>query len=156
MWPELHSGAHFYTLAIFAKIGPKTPKNNQDSSPTGLKMASQALSWAILAPSCRQVRPSCCHFGLPAPVQNRPKSAKTASWTFFFQRSPPRPPRPPPGLDFPGFGVDFSTFLARFFLGFCFPFLAFSMDFLRRLTEEAQLERKGPAVLAAGFFDVSK
>ena len=28
------------------------------------------------------------------------------------------------------------------------------MDFLRRLTEEAQLERKGPAVLAAGVFDI--
>ena len=27
------------------------------------------------------------------------------------------------------------------------------MDFLRGLTEEAQLERKGPAVLAAGVFD---
>ena len=111
---------------------------------------------AILPPSCRQVRPTCCHFGLPAPVQNRPKSAKTASWTFFFQRSPPRPPRPPPGLDFPGFGVDFSTFLARFFLGFCFQFLAFCMDFLRGLTEEAQLERKGPAVLAAGVFDIRR
>ena len=28
------------------------------------------------------------------------------------------------------------------------------MDFLRGLTEEAQLERKGPAVLAAGVFDI--
>ena len=28
------------------------------------------------------------------------------------------------------------------------------MGFLRGLTEEAQLERKGPAVLAAGVFDI--
>ena len=30
------------------------------------------------------------------------------------------------------------------------------MDFLRGLTEEAQLERKGPAVLAAGVFDIRR
>ena len=38
-------------------------------------------------------------------------------------------------------------------MDFCFQFLAFSMDFLRGLTEEAQLERKGPAVLVVGVFD---
>ena len=97
----------------------------------------------ILAPSWRQVRPSCRHFGHPAPVQNRPKSAKTASWPFFFPRSPPRAPRPPPGIDFLAFRIDFSSFLSRFSLDFRFQIRPFSMDF----------QRKGPAVLAAGVFD---
>ena len=51
MWPELHSGAHFYTSTISAKIGPKTPQNAQDHRPIGLKMARRAPSWAILASS---------------------------------------------------------------------------------------------------------
>ena len=108
---------------------------------------------AILAPSWRQVRPSCRHFGHPAPVQNRPKSAKTASWTFSFPRSPPRAPRPPPGIDFLAFGIDFSRFLGRFVGDFRFQVRPFSMDFKRPLTETGKLERKGPAVLAAGVFN---
>ena len=111
---------------------------------------------AILAPSWRQVRPSCRHFGHPAPVQNRPKSAKTASWTFSFPRSPPRAPRPPPGIDFLAFGIDFSRFLGRFVGDFRFQVRPFSMDFERRLTETGKLERKGPAVLAAGVFNIRR
>ena len=136
--PKRHSGAHFYTSAIFAKIGPKTPKNTQDSSQNGLKMASQALSWAILAPSCPHLA---AKFAQLAAILGSPRLSKIDQnlprqppGHFSSQWSPPRPPRPPPGLDFPGFGVDFSTFLARFFLGFCFQFLAFSVDFLRGLT----------------------
>ena len=72
MWRERHSDAHFYMSAIFAKIGPKTFQNRQDGSPSCLKMAIWSPS-ATLAPSWRQVRPSCRHFGHPAPVQNRPR-----------------------------------------------------------------------------------
>ena len=64
---------------------------------------------AILAPSWRQVRPSCRHFGHPAPVQNWQKSAKTAAKTMFMPRSLPRPPRPPPDLDFYRFWTHFRT-----------------------------------------------
>ena len=128
------------------KMPPNRPQDGQIIPILGHLGANLAASW-------RQVRSSCCHFGPPAPVQNQPKSAKTASWPFFFPRSPPKPPKPPPSLDVLGFGVDFSSFLGRFFLDFRFQFRPFSMDFQRGLTENANLERKGPAVLAAGVFD---
>ena len=56
----------------------------------------------------------------------------------------------------------FFSFQGRFFnlsgQIFCwdvrFQLRPFSMDFLRELTEEAKQERKGPAVLAAGVFDI--
>ena len=66
---------------------------------------------AILAPSWRQV---CHHFWHPAPVPNRPKSAKTISWRFFFPRLPPRPPRPLPDLDFHVFWDHFWTCVCQF------------------------------------------
>ena len=128
------------------KMPPNRPQDGQIIPILGHLGANLAASW-------RQVRPSCCHFGPPAPVQNQPKSAKTASWPFFFPRSPPRAPRHPPGIDFLAFRVDFSNFLGRFSLDFRFHFQPFSMDFQRELTAKAKLERKGPAVLAAGVFD---
>ena len=101
-------------------------------------MASQALSWAILAPSWPHLAAKFAHL---AAILGSPRLSKIGQ----------NLPRQPPGHF--SSGVDFSTCLGRFFLDFCFQFLAFSMDFLRGLTEEAQLERKGPAVLAAGVFD---
>ena len=77
---------------------------------------------ALLAPSWPQVRPSCHHFGHPAPVQNRPKSAKTASCTFFSPRSPPRAPRPSPSIGFSAFRVNFQAFSIDFFRIFAFRF----------------------------------
>ena len=55
---------------------------------------------AILAPTWRHLAPFGRDFGRSEPVQNLPKSAKTASWPFFFPRSPPGAPRHPPGIDF--------------------------------------------------------
>ena len=111
---------------------------------------------SILGPSWRHLAPFGRDFGRSEPVQNRPKSAKTASWPFFFPRSPPRAPRHPPGIDFLAFRVDFSGFLDRFSLDFRFQFRPFSMDFQMEAIEKAKLERKGPPVLAAGVFEIRR
>ena len=122
-------------------------------------MASQTLSWAILAPSWPHLAAKFAHF---AAILGSPRLSKIGQ---NLPRQPPGHfsskgrlqdlPDPLQASIFQVSGSIFATFLARFFLGFCFQFLPFSMDFLRRLTEEAQLERKGPAVLAAGVFDKS-
>ena len=121
------------------KMPPNRLQDGQISPILGHLGANLAASW-------RQVQSSCCHFGSPAPVQNRPKSAKTASWPFFFPRSPPQSSQTPSK-------PRCFRFQDRFFMDFRFQFRPFSMDFPRELTEKAKLERKGPAVLAAGVFD---
>ena len=70
----------FYTSAIFLKIAPKTNKNDQKSSPNGLKMAILAPTWKLLAPSWLQLGAILPHLGEilvdPSPAkidQNQPR-----------------------------------------------------------------------------------
>ena len=80
MWPKRYSVVRFYTSAIFLKIAPKTTKNDQNSSPNGLKMAILAPTWRLLAPSWLQVGAILPHLGEilvdPSPAkidQNQPR-----------------------------------------------------------------------------------
>ena len=135
MWLELHSGAHFYTSAISAKIVPKTPQNAQDNSPIGHKMARRHLG-PILAPSSAILPPFWASRACP-------KSAKTASWTFFLPRSPPRAPRAHPGLDFSAFRVDFFKLSGQIFLGFSLSGSTFLHGFPKGAHRKDQAGKKG-------------
>ena len=116
--PKIDKNAVFSTFAIFPKIAPKTTKNAQDSSPSGLKMATWAPTWPILAPSWLQLGAIMGHLGdilvVPSPAKIDQKSAKTAFENFFVPRSPLRPPRPPPDLDFSSFWDHVLDFLVFF------------------------------------------
>ena len=93
---------------------------------TALQVASGRPSRAQLGPSWRHLGsnlgPSCVIWPRSWTIRGYPKSAKAASKRIFMPRSLPRPPRPPPDLDFHSFWdpflihvrILFKSFIERF------------------------------------------
>ena len=118
MWPEDNSDAHFYMSAIFAKIGPKTFQNRQDSSPSGLKMAIWSPTWPILAPSWLHLgaklanlapswpilAPRCAPIAMQMEPQMRSKSRPGPAWRQEGHRGPQKCPW---SLNFQRFFIEF-------------------------------------------------
>ena len=99
---------------------PKWPQHGHLGSYLEDLGAILALSWRHLGPFGRD-------FGRSEPGQNSPKSAKTDFQRIFVPRSLPRPPRPPPSLDFSNFGIYF-LYLLFYFLDDFFIDSTFNFD----------------------------
>ena len=140
----------------------------QKSPPRPLKMLKITPQLAPRWPDKPHLRPSWRHVSsILAPsspillpfwaARACPKSAKICQdslQVIFLPKVAPKTSQTPSRPRFSSFRGRVFNLSGSIFLDFCFQFLAFCMDFLRGLTEEVQLERKGPAVLASGVFDI--
>ena len=136
MWPKRCSVVRFYTSAIFLKIAAKTTKNDQNSSPNGLKMAILAPTWRILAPSWLQLGSNLAQFGEiladPSPAkidQNQPGQLLR---DFSSQGRPQELPDPLQTSIFQVFVTIFKTFslISKApFYRFCFRIYSFLVSF---------------------------
>ena len=100
-------------------------------------------SWRQLGPIMPPSSPILLPFWAPRACPKSAKICQDSLQVIFRPKVAPKTSQTPSRPRFSSFRGHFSTCLGQFFLDFCFQFLAFSMDFLRGLTEEAQQERKG-------------
>ena len=159
MWLELHSGAHFYTSAISAKIVPKTAQNAQDASQSASRWPDNphlGPSWRqlgrILAPSSVILLPFWASRACPKSAQ----IGQDSLLAIFLPKVAPKSSQTPSKPRFFSFQARFFKLSGQIFVGFSLPVSTFLHGLPRGLTEKAKLERKGPAVLAAGVFDIRR
>ena len=143
MWLELHSGAHFYTSAISAKIAPKTAQNTQDASQSASRWPDKphlGPSWRqlgrILAPSSVILLPFWASRACP-------KSAKIAQdslLALFLPKVAPRSSQTPSKPRVFSFQGRFFKLPGQIFVRFSLPV----STFLHGLPKGG--DRKGPAV----------
>ena len=146
MWLELHSGAHFYTSAISAKIVPKTAQNAQDAS----QLASRWPDNPHLGPSWRQLgrilAPSSVIL-LPFWASRAcPKSAQIGQdslLAIFLPKVAPKSSQTPSKPRCFRFQGRFFKLSGQIFVGFSLPVSTFLHGLLKGADRKGQAGKKG-------------
>ena len=133
---------------------PKIPKITPQLASRWPARPCLGPSWRHLGPIMPPSSPILLPFWAARACPKSAKICQDSLQVIFLPKVAPKTSQTPSRPRFSSFRGRVFNLSGSIFLDFCFQFLAFCMDFLRGLTEEVQLERKGPAVLASGVFDI--
>ena len=146
MWLELHSGAHFYTSAISAKIVPKTAQNAQDASQSASRWPDNphlGPSWRqlgrILAPSSVILLPFWASRACPKSAQ----IGQDSLLAIFLPKVAPKSSQTPSKPRCFRFQGRFFKLSGQIFVGFSLPVSTFLHGLLKGADRKGQAGKKG-------------